>query len=311
MNRLLLLVTFCFFGFVRINAQAGVYHSFPVADGYWQYKHTNSLNPGIHTQTRLGINGDTIINTLTYHKVYSLFDSTLNSPWSTYYGCFREQNKQVFAKFGNNAETLLYDFNLAIGDTIRYTYSLATNNPDTFKNVLTKIDSVILKDGKYRMRYIYDGVFPANASFADTVVEGLGEIYYHGLFEPLVSAYCTCGDNYQITCIKTNDTTRVLRNPDCDHCFCTFLTPVSDNRDHAGKISPNPFNEKTTLSFPRNLNNATLTIFDASGRQMRIMKNINEQTVSVSRNELPAGIYLIELKEGNTILANEKIAVVD
>src|ERR1700752_2628019 len=104
MIKRVLLITACFFAVFKINAQATSYHPFPSNDGIWQYLHTNVLNSSVHDQHRLGINGDTIINTVTYHKIYSLFDSTLSSPWCTYYACFREQNKQVFAKFGNNPE---------------------------------------------------------------------------------------------------------------------------------------------------------------------------------------------------------------
>ncbi|MGZ3866086.1 MAG: T9SS type A sorting domain-containing protein [Bacteroidia bacterium] len=311
MNKILLLIIFCIIGITRGNAQANVYHPFPTANGFWQYKHTNSIHPITGpAQVRYGINGDTIINALTYHKVYSLFDSTLNSPWSTYYGCFREQNKQVFAIFGNNAETMLYDFNMAIGDTITYTYSLATQMPLVFKRILTKVDSALMEDGKYRTRYIFDPG-PGTATFVDTVAEGLGSEMSHGLFEPLYNTYCTCGDVYTLTCIKTDDTTRFLRNPECDHCFCTFLTPVQGVKDFSGKISPNPFSDKTTLSFSRNLNNATLTLFDATGRQTKVLKNITGQMISVYRNEMPAGVYIIELKEENTILAKEKVIVAD
>lgn len=310
MKKLLLLVAFCFFTVFKISAQANVYHAFPDSNGFWQYKHTNAFNPNAHDQHRLGLKGDTIINTMTYHKVYSLFDSTLNSPWSTYYAAIREQNKQVFAKFGNNDETLLYDFNLLVGDTIRYTYCITTGLQDTSHSVLTKIDSVLLKDGKYRKRYTFDPASFAGGTLTDTVIEGLGSNMWQGLFDPLLR-FCTCGDGYGVTCIKTYDTTRYLLNSDCDHCFCTFLTPVAGITGFSGKISPNPFSDKTTLSFSRELNNATLTVYDAAGRQMTVLKNINGQTLSVSRNEIPAGVYLMELKEGNTVLAKEKIIVSD
>lgn len=304
------LILFCFCIFSKLNAQTNVYHPLPDSNGFWQYRHWNVITSA-SDQKRLGLKGDTVIGTLTYHKVYSLFDSTLSSPWSTYYAAIREQNKQVFAKFGSSPETLLYDFNLAVGDTIRYTYSLPSSAADTFCSILSKVDTMLLKDGKYRKRYIYNPVQPKNM-VSDTVIEGLGSYLYQGLFDPLINGFCTCGDEWEVTCIKTYDTTRYLKNLACNHCFCTFLTSESITENHNGNhIYPNPFSSKTTLTINRNIKDVTLTIYNSFGQQVSQIKNVNEQSVVIQRNGLPAGIYFVQLKEQNILIASEKIIIVD
>lgn len=76
-------------------------------------------------------------------------------------------------------------------------------------------------------------------------------------------------------------------------------------------IYPNPFISSTTILSVVNLKNATLTIYNSYGQTLKQVKNISEQTVSLSRDNLPSGLYFIKLIEENKILAVEKILITD
>jgi len=304
MKKFLFLAT-CILTLMTVHGQTNVYHPFPTSNAFWQYRHWNSLNASIHNETRYGLNGDTIISGNSYKKVYSLFDSTLTSPYSTYYAAIREQNKKVYTVIGNLPEHLLYDFNLLAGDTIHYDYSLATGSSTTFSRVVTNIDSILLLDGKYRKRFAFNPV--GFNSIEDTVVEGIGSIMWVGLFNPLVNAWCTCGDGYEVTCFKQNDTAFYLNNPLCDHCFCTFLTTLNDfEKQGITKIFPNPTNGKFTIE-TNTAEKQSVQVLDLNGRFV-LSQKING-TTSIDAGNLNEGVYNVIIKTGYSI-TNKKLVIV-
>ncbi len=303
MKKLLLLLTISILTLTTVQAQTNVYHPFPTSNAFWQYRHWNSLNASIHTQTRYGLNGDTIIGGNTYHKVFSLFDSTLTNPYSTYYAAIREQNKKIYTIIGSLPEHLLYDFNVLVGDTIHYDYSLS-GGPGSFFRIVTTVDSFLLQDGKYRKRFS----FAANSNaMPDTVVEGLGSIEWQGLFNPLINAWCTCGDGYEVTCIKENDTTLYLKNLLCDHCFCTFLTSLNEiEKQYTVVIYPNPtigqFNIETNTTEKQ-----IVRVLDVNGKVL-LSENISG-TTSIDASNLDEGIYTLTIKSNNSITTKKLVVV--
>ena len=73
--------------------------------GIWEELH----NPGFWF-TAEQLNGDTVINSLNYKKI---FENSL------YAGALREDNKIIYFIPGNSlTEYLLYNFNLTVGDSI-------------------------------------------------------------------------------------------------------------------------------------------------------------------------------------------------
>ncbi|NVO03031.1 MAG: T9SS type A sorting domain-containing protein [Bacteroidetes bacterium] len=74
---------------------------------------------------------------------------------------------------------------------------------------------------------------------------------------------------------------------------------------------PNPFITSTTIQTIGDLKNATLTIYNSYGQTLKQVKNISGQTVSLSRDNLPSGLYFIRLIEENKIIAVEKLIIID
>lgn len=305
MKKLLFLLTISTLNFNSVKAQTNVYHFFPDSNAFWQFEHVNYINPPYYLdQTRYGLNGDTLIGSYNYTKLYSLFDSTLTSTYSTYYAALREENKKVYTIFnGSSAEYLLYDFNLSVGDTIHYNYS------GTFARVLASIDSVLLLDGAYRKRFNFNGA--GSSAGPDVVIEGIGSNVGVGLFEPFVASQCTCADGYDFTCFKQNDTALYVVNPRCNRCFCEKLTGINNIKQLTAKISPNPFKTQTTLQTDEILINATLILSNSLGQIVKQIKNVNGQTITIQRDNLPNGIYFINITEGNKIIASSKLVIAD
>jgi hypothetical protein len=90
----------------------------------------------------------------------------------------------------------------------------------------------------------------------------------------------------------------------------TLGTTETANKTNFSVI-PNPFISSTTIQTIGNLKNATLTIYNSYGQTLKQVKNISGQTVFLSRDNLPSGLYFIRLTEENKIIAVEKIVITD
>jgi Secretion system C-terminal sorting domain len=89
----------------------------------------------------------------------------------------------------------------------------------------------------------------------------------------------------------------------------TILGINENTAKHIFSIFPNPFISSTTIQTIGNLKNATLTICNAYGQMVKQVKNISGQTVSLSRDNFPSGLYFIRLTEENKIIAIEKLII--
>jgi len=74
-------------------------------------------------------------------------------------------------------------------------------------------------------------------------------------------------------------------------------------------VYPNPFSSETILKMNTRLKNATLTIYNTFGQQVTQLKNLSGQTVIVHRDNLPSGLYFLQLEQENKILATEKLEI--
>jgi len=76
-------------------------------------------------------------------------------------------------------------------------------------------------------------------------------------------------------------------------------------------IYPNPFSTQTTVQTDVPQTNAILTIVNCFGQTVVEIKNFNGQTITLQRNDLPAGLYFVQLTEDNKQIATKKIIIAD
>jgi hypothetical protein len=74
-------------------------------------------------------------------------------------------------------------------------------------------------------------------------------------------------------------------------------------------IFPNPCISSTTLNTNVNLNNASITIYNAVGQALKQVKNISGQTISLNLENLSHGLYFIRLTEENKIISIKKLII--
>ena len=111
-----------------------------------------------------GIGEPTEINNTLYNKLYiSTLDAKTNEiTYTALYGYIREENKKVYTRELNNQfETMIYDFDVQIGDSIQFQYG---------ETVVDSIDTQLFY-GKERDVFF---VTHENAQIKDVWIEGIG-----------------------------------------------------------------------------------------------------------------------------------------
>ncbi|MCG3165302.1 MAG: hypothetical protein POELPBGB_01064 [Bacteroidia bacterium] len=77
------------------------------------------------------------------------------------------------------------------------------------------------------------------------------------------------------------------------------------------KFFPNPFTTQTVLQTDRHLQDATLTLYNSLGQQVRQVSNISGLTATLHRDNLPSGLYYLQLTQDNQTIATDKLVITD
>lgn len=73
-------------------------------------------------------------------------------------------------------------------------------------------------------------------------------------------------------------------------------------------IFPNPFATQTTVSFTKEIKNATLKIVDILGKEVKTIEFSGSQLI-IKKGELKAGVYFIQVVLEKELIANQKVII--
>jgi hypothetical protein len=76
-------------------------------------------------------------------------------------------------------------------------------------------------------------------------------------------------------------------------------------------ILPNPFSYEAIFRMDYLPNNATISIDNCFGQTVQQTKNISEQSIRISRENLPSGLYFVCVTEENQVIAIGKLVIED
>ena len=101
-----------------------------------------------------------------------------------------------------------------------------------------------------------------------------------------------------------------------DYVFRTFVTltvgvEVMDVRSSETTIYPNPFSTETALRTDAVLQNATLTMYNTQGQQVRQLDHLTGQTIKLHRGNLPTGLYSLRVTENDQIRSVHKLVITE
>ncbi len=295
------------------SAQTNVYHPFPTHDAFWGESWHCFITLTNNEACRYYQNylvGDTVVGSYTYHKIrYSgvYFDfGHCGDPYYTpthfnsYLGAYREDtlNKKVYYLPSNHSsDTLLYDFNLNIGDALPISYI-----NDNSSNVVTRIDSILIGN-KYRKRY---GITGNGFGGLDTnyvyLIEGVGSSF--GLFGKIqAQAEAPCGSN--LNCFMQNG---IKLFPDTNG-ICGFVSINEIENKKSFTISPNPFSISTQITFDKTYPSIALSLYDLQGKLLLQNHYADCNQITLHRNQLPNGLYFLKLIIDDKQIETRKIVV--
>jgi len=116
---------------------------------------------------------------------------------------------------------------------------------------------------------------------------------------------------------KKNDTLVASYAPVVCGIFTTIyakkITTSIDNLNAEMPFSlfPNPFSTQTTLQTYIFLKSVTLTVYNLYGQQVKQIKNISGQTITLHRDNLACGLYIFRLTQDNKIILTDKFIITD
>jgi hypothetical protein len=235
--------------------------------------------------------GDTIINSVAYKKIYSC-DYSPSITNKVFFGGIREDSlEKVFifldsnqVLYSNNlqfnTEYLLYDFSLNVGDTLKI-----MNLVDSVQ-ILQSIDSILI-DNTFRKRWNFN----ANSLSQREVIEGIGST--KGLFFPLQWEF----ENYQLlTCYE--DSNLFWSNPELQGVDCFSVGIKENNKEKYNvTVNPNPTSGKLNIELAEIPKETVLVeLYDISGRLIKLNKFINQTNFSLDISDLQNGIYLLNIR---------------
>src|SRR5690554_5741326 len=242
---------------------------------------------------------DTLINNITYKKLYEFTDIEFNPLTAIYYGGFRENSqKQVFFKgerYNNNNEIMLYDFSLSAGDTFNLPYN---NEPSYFE--IVAIDTLIysgIPRRKFTIRNIPEFSFAPQYSFW---IEGIGN--YEGLIQ-LPRVYAV--DNWLITrCyIHNGDLLYSNYSHGGNDCIIPLMGIESIVEDNSITLYLNLSNSEINISSENIIN--SIEIFNSFGQRVyQSMVNSTEKVIDIS--SFANGVYILGVNTENGVI-REKI----
>lgn len=239
--------------------------------------------------TVYGYQGDSLIGNELWNKLYSTQDS-LFANGLTFLGLTRTDSSRILFLNPLSELDTLYDFNLNVGDYIRYVLNGVLSNPIT----VIQIDSIQL-NGQFYRRFFFDE--PIGIDFFDDLdevwIEGIGSI--HGpIFPNSPRKFAQEWVDSVIVSCTYSDAQQVWDHPSFDACYVQVALATDDHDFEQVTISPNPFIDNIILQFDH-IEKRELILSNGMGQElMRKTTTTNSETVDLS--SLVDGIYFITIQ---------------
>lgn len=189
----------------------------------------------------------------------------------------RQEGKKIF-KFESPGETLLYDFDLAVGDSLPVTDNLSS--PDI---MVVSIDSIVVGSSHRKIFNLnVGGLGPGK------LIEGIG--FNTGLLEP----YLDWEFPAELLCFRANDITYYPElGSECDLAVGVPEVNVSAGPD----IYPNPASDYFLVNFGPDAQDMHLQVFDMEGNRVHVDYEVYQGNVFANTAKLRKGIYGVQCSQ--------------
>ncbi|MDQ3048852.1 MAG: T9SS type A sorting domain-containing protein [Bacteroidota bacterium] len=295
-------ITLFFLLFLSLLSEAQTYHPFPSDSARWNCGGVNSDATFVESNYYMQfISGDTILSGQTYHKLLETRESshsvagggtTTTSFSNGYIGAYREDTLKRIYFFPNNdtIESLLFDFGLALGDTLSWSY----NNPAFWGTInwISSIDSVLC-GSQYHKRFNIsaDTTDPLENNYV-SIIEGIGSTFgLFGLLRPPGEM------SHTLYCFVERDTMKYSYSSFMTSCD-EIVIGVSENTEMKQIVLfPNPSDGiiylKTTFS-----GETFIRVSDVLGKTA-YAENVFDYESTIDLSHLSPGVYFLRATSGS------------
>lgn len=271
----------------NLVAQSNAYHPLPEKNVAWlQQYQTGSGNTGY---IKYEMNGDTLFDGKMYKKLYQ------TQPSSMYYqGSVRQDIKQkkVFFCPAGGKEQLLYNFDLAIGDTVN-----GADANDTL--TVQKIDSALVGNEYHRVFRLKS----AKGLGAGELIEGVGHSggflsHYEYVFEFGSKLLCFSVNNERLFPIKYPG--------DPYTCLMTVGITEWNNDKLIITASPNPATDMASILVDCK-SKYSIQLRNMLGQVIYTVSDLDTPSLNIDLSRYETGIYYIQLHDSKGNTAVKKI----
>ncbi len=300
--------TLTFISLFTVTAFSQSYHPIPENNATWLHTWHDWAWTEPDWHQIVFTDGDTLINTHNFIKIQEKTISQSGLITTSYVAAFRNDvtNKRVtIVPKDSTAEYLLYDFDVAVGDTINDVFSMeyygGTITPSGLQDVyVTEVDSFLLMGSYHHIISVENGTSglpPVNW------FEGFGS--NHGLLSD--PGYGSVSYSQEWTCatFDGNSYSNVQDSVVLASGECPTALSVRSIESEPFDISPNPVNSEFQVSTAGN-QQYSLTIHNSNGELIEKLEGLIG-TVEVSTFDWKAGFYLISIVLDNDEVSHEKL----
>ncbi len=315
MKKIILLITLTIS--LPTFGQSNVYKPFSEIYGAWWIRTDRYFGIGTgNVQTSITdelyfTSGDTIVNALKYKKVNYQNKGNAFGPvpplnyifnGGAYSFSYRNDslNKKVYILLADSLqETLWYDFNLHLGDTLKNTYSVsnfgAASPPNKLLSV-TLIDSVLICNNYYKSYGITSSQQNVGTYNCFYLIESVG--FTTNFINALFGNNCF----FEPTVVPNTYSWSL------DACPNDLAVKTNMANTVSVKLYPNPVNSTLNINTSIINEKTQIIIADILGREIVNQAEENTSGFVLNTSNLPNGIYFISIKS-KSINCTRKILV--
>lgn len=276
-----------------------IVNHFENLDSKWNVAKTHpsgtQQNPNFATTTTtiFGFQGDTLINSEQWLKLYSTNDSLFQSNL-IYRGLTRKANHLILYRDTLNQIDTLYNFDLSLGDSVLF--NLYGMHPEWLKVI--NVDSIAMNGNFYKRLKFAEPDMIAFDKLNEVWIEGIGSI--HGPLFPNfpVKFSQEMPDSMLLTCTFSNNQ-EVWQHAAYNNCYVSIVLGIDKHELYSFKIYPNPFSDQ--IHFENKIAEVLyMTILDNIGQVVKQVQ-ITGKNATIDLSQLNDGIYFLRWSDPQNI----------
>jgi hypothetical protein len=266
--------------------------NFVSEENQWNVRLSFFMSPSMEIYI---IEGDSVLNSMSYEKIWMSYDSTLSS--LMYQGLVREDNNVIYYVPPNGSEGILYDFNLELGESV-FLKNMFCVDMEVEANVIG-IDTVEYY-GTERKRWELE-----SEGWTEFWLEGIGS-----LCGPLHSFYplCIICPVWELLCFHLNDDLLYIM-PGQINCYQSSVGIDEHLADAEINIIPNPLKQGEPFKIETTQDVKRISINNLAGMLVKQMSFVPNEDLIIETDAIEKGLYLIQIETMFNELKTAKLLI--